>query len=85
MLPRRHCRAGPELLPLYQPARRRFEAIFSGPKKPPPVPAPQPMPDLLDPAVLAARRRTLDAAMARTGRASTNLTDDYAGNKLGTP
>jgi hypothetical protein len=44
------------------------------------------MPDLMDPAVMEARKRTLQAAMGRSGRASTNLTGDngdYSTDKLG--
>jgi len=57
-----------------------------GSPKPPPPPAPVAMPDLMDPAVLEARKRTLQAAMGRSGRASTNLTGDngdYSTDKLG--
>jgi hypothetical protein len=57
----------------------------SGPKAPPPPPPPLPMPDLQDPAILAAKRRNLEASAARSGRSSTILTgDDYGGDKLGT-
>lgn len=55
--------------------------------KPPAVPAPTPMPDLLDPAILAEKKRVLNQAAARSGRASTLLSgggDDYSGQKLGT-
>lgn len=59
--------------------------LFSGPPKPPPIPPPQPMPDLLDPAIATARRRTLQAAIARSGRLSTILSggDEYSGDTLG--
>lgn len=59
--------------------------LFGSPKVPKP-PDPTPIPDLFDPAVLAARRRTLENAAARSGRASTNLAnqDQYGGTKLGT-
>lgn len=57
--------------------------IFGGPPKPPRPEPPLPMPDLNDPAILAAKRRTLEAAVGRSGRASTMLTDDYSGDKLG--
>lgn len=56
-----------------------------GPKAPPPPPPPAPMPDLMDPAVLQAKRRELQGAKARSGRESTILTgDDYGGQTLGT-
>lgn len=44
------------------------------------------MPDLNDPAILAAQRRDAMAAAARSGRASTLLSgeNDYSQNKLGT-
>jgi hypothetical protein len=45
------------------------------------------MPDLQDPAILAAQKKTLQDAAARSGRASTLLsggTDDYSSTKLGT-
>lgn len=55
--------------------------------KPPSPPPPVPMPDLLDPAILAEKNRVRNAAAARSGRASTLLSgggDDYSGQKLGT-
>lgn len=63
-------------------------AMFGGGPKvssPPPPPPPLPMPDINDPAVLAAKRRRLESAQAGSGRASTMLTgEDYGGDKLGT-
>ena len=61
-------------------------ALFGGSPKPPTPPAPVAMPDPLDPALMEARKRTLQAAMGRSGRASTNLTGDngdYSTDKLG--
>lgn len=58
-------------------------SLFSGPPKPPPPPAPVPIPDTMDPAVLAARQRIVNEAAARSGRASTLLSEDATG-KLGT-
>lgn len=54
-------------------------------EKPPPPPAPLPMPDLESPDLVAARRRTLEGALARSGRLSTMLTDEnrYGRDKLG--
>lgn len=65
-----------------------MSGLFGGstPTLPPP-PAPIPMPDLQDPAILAAQKKTLQDAAARSGRASTLLsggTDDYSSTKLGT-
>lgn len=58
--------------------------IGGGGAKPPPPPDPVPIPDLEDPAILATRRRKLDDVMSRSGRASTQLTDNpYSGDKLG--
>lgn len=60
--------------------------IFGGgAPKPPAPPPPQPMPDLQDPAIARARRRLLEGAMSRSGRMSTMLTDEYSGDKLGSP
>lgn len=83
MLPRGHTYAG-----LFsRPDRVRWHRLgelFSGPPKPPAPPPPTAMPDPLDPAFRDAERRSLRAVMARSGRASTNLTgDDYSNNKLG--
>lgn len=58
--------------------------LMGGGAKPPTPPPPQPMPDLNDPAILAAKKRELQAASTRSGRASTQLSDDYGGVKLGT-
>jgi hypothetical protein len=65
-------------------------ALFGGgpsaPKLPPPPPV-VPIPDLEDPAILAAKRKIQTEAAARSGRASTLLsggTDDYSSTKLGT-
>jgi hypothetical protein len=60
-------------------------AAFGAPAKPPPPPNPAPMPDMEDPALLAAQKKLLEAPMARFGRLSTMLTDQsgYSGNKLG--
>jgi len=55
------------------------------PDPPPPKPV-VPMPDFDDPAIAAARRKVLEQAAARSGRASTILAGgdgDYNGNKLG--
>ncbi len=61
-----------------------IKSIFGGPAKPP-KPAPVvAMPDPEGPEVVAARNRALMAAQARSGRASTLLSGDYSGNKLGT-
>lgn len=57
-----------------------------GAKAPPPPPAPVPMPDLADPALLAAQKRVFQKASAQSGRQSTLLSgnsDDYSGTKLG--
>ena len=65
-----------------------MSSLFSGPPKPPAPPAPTPMPDLMDPSVLAAKQRAASAASTSSGRASTVLTGgsgDYSGTKLGTP
>lgn len=55
---------------------------------PPQPPAPTPMPDLQDPAVLAARQQAMTAAAARSGRLSTIFAGqnggDYTGSKTGT-
>jgi hypothetical protein len=62
-------------------------AIFDPPSPPkiPPPPAPVPIPDMLDPAVIAARQRAVNMAAARSGRASTMLSGaDMPGEKLGT-
>jgi hypothetical protein len=52
---------------------------------PPPPAPPQPIPDIEDPALLARKRKEAEAAMSRSGRLSTMLTDDegYSGRKLG--
>jgi hypothetical protein len=46
---------------------------------------PTPLADLQDPAILARKRRVTEESAARSGRASTVLTQngDYSGNKLG--
>jgi len=63
-------------------------AIFDPPSPPkiPPPPAPVPMPDINDPAVIAARQRAINMAAARSGRASTLLSgaDNVGGERLGT-
>lgn len=58
---------------------------FFGRPAPPTPPPPQPIPDLADPAVLDRKRRVLEAAMTRSGRASTDMTssDTYGSDKLG--
>lgn len=48
--------------------------------KPEPV---APMPDDNDPAVVAARRREIEEARQRGGRASTMLSDSYSSRNLG--
>jgi hypothetical protein len=61
-------------------------ALFSGPPTPPVAPAPTPMPDLQDPAVLAAQQQVISQAAARSGRASTVLSGaggTYSNDKLG--
>lgn len=60
-----------------------LKSIFGGPKIPKPSPV-VPMPDPDGPEALAARRRALLAAQARSGRASTMLSGDYQNTKLGT-
>jgi hypothetical protein len=57
--------------------------LFDGPPAVPKPPAPTPMPDLADPALLAAKRRE---ALTRQGAASTLLSgqDDYTRDRLGT-
>jgi len=53
----------------------------------PKMPTPKPvatMPDENSPEAEAARRRAMEAARARSGRASTVLSGDYSNNKLGT-
>ena len=51
--------------------------IFDRPSpKLPPVPAPVPIPDTSSPMVLAERQRLLREAAARSGRASTLLSND---------
>lgn len=56
--------------------------LFKGPPKPKPV---VPMPDPESPEADAARRRAIEMARSRSGRASTVLSGDYSGDKLGTP
>jgi hypothetical protein len=51
--------------------------MFSKPKLPAPAPV-LPMPDPMDPAVLAERQRIMSQAAARSGRASTLLSGGYA-------
>lgn len=71
-------------------------SLFKSPKvvPPPPPAAPAPMPDPTSPAVLEARRKSTEMAMARAGRASTILstrdtradaggTDTYSSTHLG--
>ena len=61
-------------------------ALFGGgAPKPPTPPPPAPMPDLADPAILAAQKRVFEKAAAQSGRQSTVLSgnDDYSGTKLG--
>lgn len=63
-----------------------MQDLFGGGKPAvPAVPAPTPMPDMADPAVLAAKQRVIDQAAARSGRASTILSGGptYANDKLG--
>lgn len=80
----------PDLGWLYRAPRRDGwppVAAFSHPKAlpTPPPPTPMPTPDLQDPEIIAIRRRQIEAALLRGGRASTNLTDDsgYSRDKLG--
>jgi hypothetical protein len=54
-------------------------SLFKKPKVTQPIAAP----DVEDPAVKAAKRRTYDEASQRSGRQSTMLTDDYSRAKLG--
>lgn len=67
-----------------------MSGIFGSPS-PPPVPKVQPMPDLNDPAILAAQNQVMQSAMARSGRLATILTGgggnsgNYSGSTLGTP
>jgi hypothetical protein len=64
-----------------------FSGLFGGSPKPPPPPPVQPMPDLMDPAILAAKQRQAELAQGSSGRLSTILTggagNDYTGQKLG--
>lgn len=55
--------------------------LFGKPPAPKPVAT---MPDPDGPEALAAKRRAMEAARARSGRASTVLSGDYSSNKLGT-
>ena len=50
-------------------------SIFSAPKPPPPPPPPAPMPTTDDAAVAAAKKKQIQMASAKSGRASTILTD----------
>jgi len=67
-------------------------ALFGGAPAVPAPPPVVPMPDLQDPAVLAAQQSVLTGAAARSGRASTLLSNTgtgpqagtYAGSTLGT-
>jgi hypothetical protein len=61
-----------------------MSSLFKKPKVPTPKPV-VPMPDPEGPEAEAARRRALEAARARSGRASTMLSGEYEGSKLGTP
>ena len=54
--------------------------LFKKPPKPKPVAT---MPDENSPEAEAARRRAMEAARNRSGRASTVLSGDYSNNKLG--
>lgn len=54
-----------------------------GSSKPAPAPAKTVMPDEEDPSVLSARRKVYETAAARSGRASTILSDSYGSDKLG--
>lgn len=61
-----------------------MKALFGS--DPAPLPPPTPvaaMPDPNDPALLAAKRRTMLEAQTRSGRASTVLSGDYSSDKLG--
>jgi hypothetical protein len=76
---------------LYDPPEGVRPVAFPSAPQPPKIPDPTPMPDLSDPAVLAAQQRFMDLARARSGRASTILSGegaasgaDYSGNRLGT-
>lgn len=63
------------------------KGIFGGGSAPPvpTPPPPQPMPDLGDPAILAAQKKAMLDAQTRSGRMSTILTgDSYNSDKLGT-
>lgn len=80
----RHRRIGGGPLVYGRPDGARAKSLFAGPPKPPKQSDPTPMPDLMDPAIMAAQRRRLASSMARSGRASTDLTgDEYSGDKLG--
>lgn len=57
-------------------------SLLSAPKAPK-IPEPTPMPDADGMEAEAARRRELEAARARSGRASTILSGDYSKEKLG--
>ena len=58
--------------------------LFSRPQQQPlPEPKPVRMPSITDPDILAAAQRTRKAAMKRTGRLSTILTENTAGRVIG--
>lgn len=50
---------------------------------PPKPKKPDPMPDENDPAIMAARKRQLEMAATRSGRASTMLSENYTNDRLG--
>lgn len=58
-----------------------FGSLLGAPKVPTP-PKPIPMPDLNDPQIIAEKQRVAQAAAARSGRSSTELSD-YSGTLLG--
>lgn len=72
-----------------RPAELQPLAFGGGAPSPPPPPPVAPMPDLNDPAVLAAQQQAAQAAMSRSGRLSTILSQGsgsggtYSGTKLG--
>jgi hypothetical protein len=58
-------------------------ALFKRPKLPEQKPVAS-MPDPDSPEAAAAKRRAMEAARSRSGRASTVLSGDYSKDKLGT-
>ncbi len=60
-----------------------MSGLFGGGNTAPAQKPPTPMPDEADPAVQAARRRQYELAVARSGRASTQLSDEFSNSTLG--